>query len=214
MSESNKETNQDLDKNIRRGDFAKKRGDIVLREHVFDGIEEYDQQLPRWWLVTLWGAIIFFFIYYISYYTLGWLPVSMEQMNAREKEIEQQRIAAVERVVSGLNNDALVNKFASDPDVLKKGKAIYKQHCVACHAADMQSNGGATARSLVDGVWHYGSEPMDVLNLILNGTPKESEGYKMMRMEVWKDKIGAEKCAQVTAFIINANPKDFEQYKK
>ena len=35
------------------------RNEVVLREHSFDGIQEFDQRLPNWWLYTLFGAVAF-----------------------------------------------------------------------------------------------------------------------------------------------------------
>ena len=36
----------------RRADFASKKGEVVLRKHEYDGIQEFDQKLPNWWLLT------------------------------------------------------------------------------------------------------------------------------------------------------------------
>ena len=43
----------------------------TLRDHVYDGIQEYDQKLPNWWLFTLYIAIAWFVVHWLCYYQLG-----------------------------------------------------------------------------------------------------------------------------------------------
>ena len=49
-----------------------------LLNHDYDGIKEYDNPLPNWWLMTFFGAIIFGFIYWIHYEFGGGLSLAEE----------------------------------------------------------------------------------------------------------------------------------------
>ena len=52
-----------------------------LREHDYDGIQEFDNPLPGWWLWLFWGTIIFSVIY-VPYYHLFGLGPSPEKPTA------------------------------------------------------------------------------------------------------------------------------------
>ena len=201
---------------IKRADYAREKGEVVLREHEYDGIQEFDQKLPNWWLFTLWAAIAVFLTYYLVYYTLDLLPSSKESMDQRVTEIEELKQAELQKLLESMNDDTLVNTFSTNTDFVAKGKDTYIQNCAACHAADLGANGGMTGRPLNDGEWAYGSEPMNIFKMILHGTPADSKGYKQgMRMApMGGAQLSPEQVAQVTAFLIDSNPNDFKSYKK
>lgn len=192
-----------------------KKGEVRLMEGDYDGIQEYDQKLPNWWLTILWLSIGFFFVYYIIYYTLKLLPTSTASMDQRVEEIQKIRYATLQETLAKLDDDKLVNEWSTDTAIVAKGKENYAKNCASCHAADLAAYGGAAARPLNDGVWHYGDRPMDVFNIILKGTPADSKGYKdVLRMQAWENDLGAEKIAEISAYLISENPNDFAKYKK
>ena len=88
--------------------------------------------------------------------------------------------------------------------ITSEGEQVYNTYCIACHAADL--NGGIIGRSLIDKHWEYGGKPMDIFNLVLNGTPADGKGFNNQRMQAWKDQLGPEQSAKVTAFVISKSP--------
>lgn len=203
---------------ILRADYARYKGEVVLREHEYDGIQEFDQKLPNWWLNTLWVSIATFLIYYTLYYTFDLLPSSQSAMDQKVEQIEEMREQALQKTLDSLDDDVLVNQWAANPQIVTAGKSTYTNACVACHGADLGANGGATGRPLNDGIWHYGHKPMDVFNMILKGTPADSKGYEKvggMRMApMGGSQLTPKQVAEITAYLISVNPKDFASLKK
>lgn len=202
---------------IRRAQFAEKEGEIVLREHEFDGIQEYDQKLPNWWLFIFIAAHVFFVAYWFAYYNLGWFPTDEQKINAAMARIEQAQEKALSEMLATLTDDALVNEWATNPERVASGREVYSTNCVACHGADLAARidvGGGQfvalpGLSLVDGEWKYGAKPMDIFKIINEGTPADSSGHNGAKMEAWGLKLPPVQIAELTAFLISENKEEF-----
>ena len=94
---------------------------VVLRTHVYDGIEEYDQKLPNWWLFTLYITIVFFVIYWFLYYQLGWFSDDQSQIEAKIAVIDQKRDQQLEEMLASLDNDSLW-EMSKDPAQIAAGR--------------------------------------------------------------------------------------------
>lgn len=200
----------------KRGHFAKEKGEVILREHEYDGIQEYDQKLPNWWLFTFYGAIIWFAVYWFLYYQTPTFRTDREKIIAEMTAIQEKKAAELEKTLASLDDHTLINVWAADPAIVASGEAIYTTNCVACHAADLSAtmDAGGTkiplpGRSLVDGEWTYGGKPMDMFKLINQGSPAGSPGLNGALMQAWGQMLTPKQIAEVTAFIIAKNPQEF-----
>ena len=103
-----------------------KKNEIILRDHVYDGIEEYDQKLPNWWLFTLYIMIVWFVIYWVAYYQS---PANMmndyERLDAEIAEINAKKQKELDDMLATLNDEELI-KMSQDPAHTEAGKAILK----------------------------------------------------------------------------------------
>ena len=203
---------------IRRAQYAEKKGEVVLRDHVYDGIREYDQRLPNWWLAIFIITHLFFLVYWVGYYNLGWMKTDEQKIDAAMARIEKAQAKAFEDMLAQLDNESLINKWATNPTRVASGAEVYATNCVACHGQDLKGvieiGGGKTAAlpglPLTDGEWKYGGTPMDIFKLINEGTPPDSSGHNVARMEAWGLKLPPIQIAELTAFIIKENPEEFK----
>ena len=202
---------------IRQAQYAEKKGEVVLREHIYDGIQEYDQVLPNWWLVIFFGALLFFFGYWIAYYQFGWSKTDAQRIDAAMAVIADAKAKALEEMLAKLTDEALVNEWAADPAIVANGEMTFMANCIACHGQDLAAKidigGGQSVNlpglSLTDGEWKYGAKPMDIFKIINQGTPADSPGHNGAKMEAWGQKMPPLQIAEMTAFIISRNQAEF-----
>jgi cytochrome c oxidase cbb3-type subunit 3 len=201
----------------KRGHFAKEKGEVVLREHEYDGIQEYDQKLPNWWLFTFYGAIVFFVGYWALYYHTGLLQSDHQRVEQAIIAVQKAKDADLEKTLATLNNSTLVHKWATDPSIVSAGEASYLTNCSACHAADLSAvmDAGGTkiplpGLPLTDGEWKFGNKPMDIFRLINDGSPPESTGHNGAKMQAWGQTMTPKQIAEITAFVIAKVPNNFK----
>ena len=201
----------------KRGHFAKEKGEVILREHEFDGIQEYDQKLPNWWLFSFYGAIVFFVIYWSLYYHTSTLKSDHELLKAEIVAVQQAKNAELEKTLSSLTDGKLVHQWATDNSIVSAGEATFLTNCSACHAADLTATMVAGGNKiplpglpLTDSVWKFGSKPMEIFKLINEGSPPESTGNNGAKMQAWGQTLSPKQVAEVAAFIISKVPNDFK----
>lgn len=159
-----------------------------LRPHVFDGIQEYDKQLPRWWLLTLYGSIIFAVLYWAYYQSYG---IGTPPAKALEREMAGNAARLAE--TSGVLDDDSIYQMSQDPEKIAAGKLTFETTCAACHKPDLT---GLIGPNLVDKEWIHGGNPMDSIKTI-------DEGVLAKGMPAWGPLLGRQKISEVAAYIFS-----------
>lgn len=166
---------------------------VVLKEHSYDGIREYDQRLPRWWMITLLGAILFAIVYWTVYDPdAAYVGDEKEQLEARLAEIKAAKLANSIDVT----NDTLFWEMADSEQFIVAGKETYNANCAACHGTDLQ---GGIGFNLVDSEWVHGSQPSAIYTTIYDGVPEKG-------MQAWGSLLGQKRIAEVVAYVLEQNP--------
>lgn len=168
---------------------------IKLRPHAYDGIQEYDQRLPNWWLYTLYGAIAFSIVFWFAYMIARVMP-----SDAARVEAEMARLAAI-RLASSIDvtNDALFWDMSRNPVFIDAGKQTFNSLCVACHLASLKGKGEnptAVGPNLTDQAWIHGGTPKELYATV-------SKGVLAKGMPAWEPVLGQKKSAEVVAYVLS-----------
>ncbi|MCB9620741.1 MAG: c-type cytochrome [Sandaracinus sp.] len=165
-------------------ELKEKRVDEIQGEilHVYDGIEEADNELPNWWLWTFYGAIVFAVFYWFAYHEFESVPLPGQEY----------AIALQERSGGEVSEDLLV-AMAGNPEAVSAGQALFASNCAVCHKEQGEGNIGP---NLTDAFWIHGGSPVDIHRTI-------GEGALQNGMPAWNGPLGAEKVQQLTAFVLS-----------
>lgn len=176
------------------------------RGHSYDGIEEFDNRLPNWWLWTFYLACIFSVGYWLYYHTVGTGDQPIEAYVVEQK-------AASERMAAQAANNPITEemllKLAKEPGFVAEGKKLFEDasKCALCHGP--AANGTTAMKTpaigpnLTDDHWIYGGKPMDVYTTILKGRVMPDPQRKSMGgMQSW-EMFGADFVLKTTAYVLS-----------
>jgi cytochrome c oxidase cbb3-type subunit III len=152
-----------------RHDKKKLPGPDELLDHEADGIHEFDNALPRWWLYGFYLTIAFAAVYMVNYH---WLPRPLIGHAGMVAEYEAELTAASRE--SALRKPAAAAAaitVLTDVESLARGRAIFDgpdNLCFSCHRADL---GGLVGPDLTDQYWLHGCSIGEVAASITIGYP-------------------------------------------
>ena len=153
-----------------------------LLDHEYDGIKEFNNPLPRWW-VYLFYLCIGWSIVYVPYYHFG--------PGALPKDVWADDMSAwwAAHPPPELAKEAELEQMAADPAFAAAGQATYAIRCVSCHAAD---GGGLVGPNLTDDFTIYGYSREQMVAVVFHGTKNG--------MLAWKDQLSLAEIYQVSEY--------------
>ncbi len=107
--------------------------DDEIREHSFDGIQEYDKQLPNWWLITFYGAIAFWIGYWFYTQDSG---LALSDTTALEQQLDRIEAAKLAASATQLDDSSLW-AMSRNAVFVEAGKTTYNTTCASCHLTDL-----------------------------------------------------------------------------
>lgn len=164
--------------------MSKDTNRLMGHAHEADGIEEYDNPLPDWWLGLFWLCILWAIGYTIHYHFIA--------DRSQEARFESEMAAAAVRWPL---QEAADVQFALTPEAISGGEGVYTTYCFVCHGTALEGGIGPT---FLDEEWLHGHRPEEVIRTITEGVPEKG-------MAPWGPILSAEQINQAAAFILSKN---------
>jgi cytochrome c oxidase cbb3-type subunit 3 len=172
-----------------------------LLDHSYDGIQEYDNPLPGWWLLLFYATIAFAVLYWLNLPGIG---TGRGRVANYERDMAAFRDKYRAAAPAPAMGDPELAALVADPARLAEGKAAFDATCSPCHRAD---GGGVIGPNLTDDFWIHGSRPAQILGTIVNGVPDKG-------MPAWGQVLKPEQLPAVAAYVLSLrgthppNPKE------
>jgi len=185
--------------------------------HEWDGIQEYNNPLPRWWLWTFYACIVWGLWYVIAYPAWplineatagykGWstranVAEEIAEAEAANAEINA-RLASAE--LTAIADDAELQGYATSA-----GAAVYKTWCAQCHGS-----GAAGAKgypNLQDDAWLWGGTIEDIHYTVAHGIRNEEDAdARYSEMPAFGDILEPAQVEQVVNYVmsLSGEPQD------
>lgn len=160
-----------------------------LLDHQYDGIQEYDNPLPRWWVLVFWATIIYAGLYVANVPGIG---IGRGRIAAYERDVAVARARYGGGELAAAVSESDLRAIAKQPARLADGKTTFSTNCAACHRAD---GGGIIGPNLTDAYWLHGGRPLEILHTVQHGVPDKG-------MPVWGQVLKPDQLVDVVGYVL------------
>ncbi|MGH1452290.1 MAG: cytochrome-c oxidase, cbb3-type subunit III [Paracoccaceae bacterium] len=194
-----------------------KKPEVGTTGHSWDGIEELNNPLPRWWLWTFYICIVYAIGYSIAYPAWPGIKGATPGLLGFSTRAEvAQDIAAAEAKLAPINAKlaaAELTAISGDPELngyaQSAGAAVFKTWCAQCHG-----DGAAGAKgypNLLDDDWLWGGDIEAIHFTVTHGIRNEDdpEGearYSEMPAFGRDELLEKEEISQVVNYVMSLSP--------
>lgn len=161
--------------------------------HEYDGIKEYNNPLPRWWLICFWGSIVFALGYLALFPGLGKFPGLLNWTSHGEVAAAQDAYDKQFGPLYASFAQMPIPELAKNERAMKIAGRIFANNCALCHGSNAR---GATGfPNLTDDDWLYGGSPEQLVQTISKG--------RNGQMPNWLPTLGEQGVKEVTAYALS-----------
>ena len=177
--------------------------------HTYDGLEELNTPLPRWWLWTFYATIIWGIGYTIAYpawplisgATEGLLGYSSRAVVAEDiVEHEAQNAALVEELtgteLASIDPASDLHRYA-----VARGGAVFRAQCSQCHGSGAAGVQAAGYPNLLDNAWLWGGTVDEIAYTVEFGIRNDNPDSRYSEMPAYGDIFTSEQIAGLVEYV-------------
>lgn len=181
-------------------------GDVT--GHKWDGLEEYNNPLPKWWLWLFYITLVFGLAYLVIFPGLGnfkgiggWSSgntLDADETSQYSKEIAQaeERYGPIFAAFAATS----IADLTQDPKAMEAGERLFSNYCSQCHGSD--ARGARGFPNLTDDDWLWGGSPEQIKTTIVNG--------RGGLMTPWGPVLGDEGVENVANYVQSLSGRDVD----
>jgi cytochrome c oxidase cbb3-type subunit III len=189
--------------------------------HQWDGIEEYNNPLPRWWVWVFYATIVWGIGYTIAY--PAWPLITQATpglLGASTRADVAAEIAAVDAANAEIKAQLVaadLNAIGSDPNLAgyaeRAGAAIFRTNCSTCHGSGAAGFEGKGYPNLLDDDWLWGGTMEDIHLTIAHGIRNTTDAdarYSEMPKFGVDELLDATQIGQVTEYVLQISGQEHD----
>ena len=167
--------------------------------HSWDGLEEYNNPLPSWWLQMYYLTIIFSVIYLALYPGLGNYPGLLGWTQEGQHAEEMAKAEVKYGPIFAEFADSKVEDIIDNKDAIALGRSLFSTYCTVCHGSD--AKGARGYPNLADNDWLFGGTPDTIKASI-------SAGRSSIGMPAYKDQLNEEEIDQILNYVLTLSGRE------
>jgi cytochrome c oxidase cbb3-type subunit 3 len=178
--------------------------------HTWDGIEEYDNPMPRWWLWTFYATIVWGILYTVAYpawplisgATPGLLGFSTRGEVAQEIMAFETANAELDTQLASADLATLSENEELYRYAVSGGAAVFRSWCSQCHGSG--AAGAVGYPNLLDNDWLWGGSIEDIRHTIAHGIRNENDvDARFSQMTAFDEILTDEEIASVVQYVVS-----------